>query len=83
MTTRKPMTSDNFIRDQVGHLIAFQELEHLTGRRFSETELAKMEEAAQTQGHTLEEALARFLHALRSISQDDLETIVKLRGTPH
>ena len=44
------MTSDNFIRDQVGHLIAFQELEHLTGRRFSETELAKMEEAAQTRG---------------------------------
>lgn len=75
--------SDMFIRNQVAHLVAFQELEHLTGRRFSEAELAGMEEAAQTQGHTLEEALARFLHALRNISQDDLEKVAKRRGPPH
>ncbi|WP_019905953.1 hypothetical protein [Methylobacterium sp. 77] len=76
------MTSDKFIRDQVGHLIAFQELEHLTGQRFSETELAKMEEAAQAQGHTLEEALAKFLHALRCISQDDLDKVAEHLGAP-
>ena len=71
------------IRDQVAHLIAFQELEHLTGQRFSEVELERMEEAARTQGHTLEEALDRFLHALRNISQDDLTKIAKRQAPPH
>lgn len=70
------------IRDQVAHLIAFQELEHLTGQRFSEAELKRMEEAARAQGHTLEEALDRFLQALRNISQDDLGEISKRQGTP-
>ncbi|MBX9934604.1 MAG: hypothetical protein K2Y56_24325 [Methylobacterium sp.] len=71
------------VRDQVAHLIAFQELEHLTGQRFSEVELAKMEEAARTNGHTLEEALARFLHALRNNSQDDVTKIAKRQEPPH
>jgi aminoglycoside phosphotransferase (APT) family kinase protein len=71
------------IRDQVAHLIAFQELEHLTGQRFSEVELEKMERAAQARGHTLEEALARFLDALRNISQDDLAKIAKSQEPLH
>ena len=76
---RRPCMS---IRDQVAHLIAFQELEHLTGQRFSEMELERMKEAAQAQGHTLEEALGRFLHALRNISQDDLAKVAKRREPP-
>lgn len=71
------------IRYQVAHLIAFQELEHLTGQRFSKAELAGMERAAQAKGHTLDEALARFLHALRNISQDDLTKIAERRRLLH
>lgn len=76
------------IRDQVAHLIAFQELEHLTGQRFSEADLTRMEEAAHAKEQTLEEALGAFLTALRNISQDDLAKVAerlapKRQGSHH
>ena len=68
-------------RDLLAPLVSFQELEHLTGQRFSEAELARMEEAAHAKGQTLEEALAGFLTALRNISQDDLTKVAERLGS--
>lgn len=75
MTTRE--NSAMSLRDLLAPLVAFQELEHLTGQRFSEPELAKMQEFARAKGQTLEEALNGFLTALRNISQDDLTKVAE------